>query len=49
MAFFLFEGSGNWEVQYNIGNLIHMGPRYRRITENDGLLKKVETNLLIII
>jgi hypothetical protein len=25
-----------------------MGPRYHRITENDGLLEKVGTNLLII-
>jgi hypothetical protein len=24
-----------------------MGPRYRRITENDGLLEKVETNISI--
>jgi hypothetical protein len=24
-----------------------MGPRYRQITENDGLLEKIETNLLI--
>jgi hypothetical protein len=34
------------QIQYNLGNLTHMGPRYRRITENDGLLEKVGTNLL---
>jgi hypothetical protein len=34
------------KVQYNLGNPIHMGPRYRRITENEGLLEKVGTNLL---
>jgi hypothetical protein len=33
-------------IQYNLGNPTHMGPRYRRITENDGLLEKVGTNLL---
>jgi hypothetical protein len=33
-------------IQYNLGNLTYMGPRYRWITENDGLLEKVEKNLL---
>jgi hypothetical protein len=28
------------ELQYNLGNPTHMGPRHRRITENDGLLEK---------
>jgi hypothetical protein len=33
-------------IQYNISNPTHMGPRYRRIAENDRLLEKVGTNLL---
>jgi hypothetical protein len=32
------------EVQYNLGNPTYMGPRYSKITENDGLLEKVGTN-----
>jgi hypothetical protein len=34
------------QVQYSLGNPTYMGPRYRRITECDGLLEKVGTNLL---
>jgi hypothetical protein len=33
-------------VQYNLANPIYIGPRYCRITENDGLLEKVGTPLL---
>jgi hypothetical protein len=33
-------------VQYNLGNLTYIGPRYRWTTKNDGLLEKVGTNLL---
>jgi hypothetical protein len=33
-------------LQYNLGNPTYMGPRYRRIMENYGLLGKVGTNLL---
>jgi hypothetical protein len=36
-------------VQYNLGNPTYMGPRYSRITENDGLLEKVGTNLLLFL
>jgi hypothetical protein len=32
-------------IQYNLGNPTYMGPRYSRITESDGLLEKVGTNL----
>jgi hypothetical protein len=28
----------------NLGNPTYMGSRYRRITENDGLMEKVGTN-----
>jgi hypothetical protein len=31
-----------YKVQYNLGNPTYMGPRYRRITENDGVLEKSE-------
>jgi hypothetical protein len=33
-------------LHYNLRNPTYMGQRYRRITENDGLLGKVGTNLL---
>jgi hypothetical protein len=33
-------------IQYNLGNPTYMGPRYRPITENDGLMENVGTNLL---
>jgi hypothetical protein len=33
-------------LHYNLGNPTYMGPRHRRVTENDGLLEKVVTNLL---
>jgi hypothetical protein len=29
------------QLQYNHGNPTYIGPRYRQITENDGLLEKV--------
>jgi hypothetical protein len=35
------------EIHYNLGNPTYIGPRYRWITKNDGLLEKVGTNLLI--
>jgi hypothetical protein len=36
-------------VEYNLGNPTseYMGPRYRRLIENDGLLVKLVTNLLL--
>jgi hypothetical protein len=33
-------------IHFNLGNPTNMGPRHRRTTENDGLLKTVGTNLL---
>jgi hypothetical protein len=33
-------------LQYTVGNPIYMGPRYRRITENKGLLEKDGNKLL---
>lgn len=33
-------------IQYSLANPIYIESRYRRITENDGLLGKVGTNLL---
>jgi hypothetical protein len=35
------------KIEYNLGNPTYMGPRYSRITENDGLVGKVGTNLSI--
>jgi hypothetical protein len=40
------ENPKSYIVQYNLGKPTYVGPRYRQITENDGLLEKVGTNLL---
>jgi hypothetical protein len=34
-------------IHFNLGNPMYMGKRYRRITENDGLLEEVGTNFSV--